>query len=481
MPINPNIALGVQPIQQTNMLGQVGQMMALKAASQDIQGNEALRDFYTKGGDATTPEGIRALMAANPKMGMQILKGQSEMSARDVETQAKSLKSIKDNVSLVNSREGMVDFLKGAYSTPGGALLQKLVPLDKAIANIPTDPKAFEDYKRNLGLTSEKLFESADAQLRARTSITTTSMTNKQSDINSLRTDTREREKFTPLAGEETLPDGTKRPVYYGYSPFTNTAEKSTTPTVNVGPITTIDPNAPVNSLAPTQPNVNTLSAPQAGVPTSPVARPPVLTAPSAAAPNAAIPSATSPTSVSGGVRFGPKSTSDSLTEAQGKGTMFATRAKQAHEILNAIGQDGKVQPGLIKRSAEAVPFVGEGLGTVLNFTQSEAQQQVEQAQRNFINALLRQESGAVINPSEFDNAKKQYFPQPGDKPKVIEQKRLNREAVIQGFDVVAGPGAKKTTPPSAEPKKINSMDEYNSLPSGATYIDPEGTTRRKK
>jgi hypothetical protein len=228
MPINPNIALGVQPIQQTNMLGQVGQMMALKSASQDIQGNEALRDFYASGGDAKTPEGIRALMAANPKMGMQILKNQSEMSARDIETQNKSLKSIKDNVSLVNSREGMVDFLTGAYSTPGGALLAKLVPLDKAIATIPTDPKAFEDYKRNLGLTSEKLFESSDARLSSRTSLATAGMA-ANTAANRLGFDERkfkfEQDKpIGTVTGEDgylynKMPDGTVRQVMMGGAP----------------------------------------------------------------------------------------------------------------------------------------------------------------------------------------------------------------------------------------------------------------------
>jgi hypothetical protein len=154
----------------------MGQMLALKAAAQDVQGGEALRDFYASGGNAGTPEGARALMAANPKMGMQILKGQSEMSARDVETQAKSLKTIKDNVGSVNSQEGMIEYLRGAYSTPGGALLAKLVPLDKAIAAIPSDPKALAEYKRNFGSTADRLFESADAQLSSRTSLATAGM-----------------------------------------------------------------------------------------------------------------------------------------------------------------------------------------------------------------------------------------------------------------------------------------------------------------
>lgn len=43
----------------------------------------------------------------------------------------------------------------------------------------------------------------------------------------------------------------------------------------------------------------------------------------------------------------------------------------------------------------------------------SDDRQQFEQAQRNFINSVLRQESGAAIADSEFENAKKQYFPMP--------------------------------------------------------------------
>jgi hypothetical protein len=283
--------------------------------------------------------------------------------------------------------------------------------------------------------------------------------------------------KMTPLAGEKVV-NGEKIPAYFGYDPRTNSMVEVSMPTVSVGPLTTVDQPPPTNGLAP--PNVNALTAPAAGAPTSPVMRPPALTAPSAAAPSAAIPSAASPTSVSGGVRFGPKSTAENLTEYQGKSTAFAIRAKQAHDILNVVGESGKVQPGLIKRIAEATPLIGEGLGTSLNFTQSDAQQQIEQAQRNFVNAVLRQESGAAINESEFNNAKKQYFPQPGDSAAVIEQKRLNREAAIQGFEVSAGPGAKKTTPPSAGPARISSDSEYNALPSGATFTAPDGTIRRK-
>jgi hypothetical protein len=58
----------------------------------------------------------------------------------------------------------------------------------------------------------------------------------------------------------------------------------------------------------------------------------------------------------------------------------------------------------------------------------SDEYKQIEQAQRDFINATLRRESGAAIAPSEFENAQLQYFPQPGDTPEVVKQKQRNRE-----------------------------------------------------
>lgn len=119
------------------------------------------------------------------------------------------------------------------------------------------------------------------------------------------------------------------------------------------------------------------------------------------------------------------------LTESQGKAAGFGVRANDADSIIRDIGGSGDVQPGLIKRTAEAVPFVGDALGTLTNWTQSEPQQKVEQAQRNFINAVLRRESGAVISPEEFDNARKQYFPQPGDEKGTVAQKQANRQATI--------------------------------------------------
>jgi hypothetical protein len=63
---------------------------------------------------------------------------------------------------------------------------------------------------------------------------------------------------------------------------------------------------------------------------------------------------------------------------------------------------------------------------------------------------VLRQESGAAISAGEFDNARKQYFPQPFDSEAVKLQKARNRQTAIQGFLNNARPGAvKAVTSPS--------------------------------
>lgn len=136
------------------------------------------------------------------------------------------------------------------------------------------------------------------------------------------------------------------------------------------------------------------------------------------------------------------------MTEDQSKATGYGVRAATSHEILNSIGENGKVQPGLLKRILSGIPAsvgmerMGESVGTMTNWTQSDAEQQVEQAQRDFVNAILRRESGAVISQPEFENAAKQYFPQPGDSSAVIQQKKLNRENSIDALATGAGAGA---------------------------------------
>lgn len=61
------------------------------------------------------------------------------------------------------------------------------------------------------------------------------------------------------------------------------------------------------------------------------------------------------------------------------------------------------------------------------------------QAERNFVNATLRRESGAAISASEFANAEAQYFPRAGDPPSLIAQKRANRKQILEAMRAEGG------------------------------------------
>lgn len=114
------------------------------------------------------------------------------------------------------------------------------------------------------------------------------------------------------------------------------------------------------------------------------------------------------------------------LTDAQSKAALFGSRMKAANEVLQGLSQTG---------TDTSIPGArsGYGVGALINVLSPASQQQLEQAKRDFVNATLRRESGAVISDSEFANAEKQYFPQIGDSQAVKEQKQRNREIAMRG------------------------------------------------
>jgi hypothetical protein len=140
------------------------------------------------------------------------------------------------------------------------------------------------------------------------------------------------------------------------------------------------------------------------------------------------------------------------LTQDQGRNYGYALRAQESNEILSRFENEGR---NLGSRLSEALPF---GAG---NYLVSDEYQQFSQAQRDFINAVLRRESGAVISPEEFANAEVQYFPMPGDGDDVIAQKARNRLNAIQGMVVSSGPAApllgnETSAPPPDSPPAVS-------------------------
>lgn len=143
------------------------------------------------------------------------------------------------------------------------------------------------------------------------------------------------------------------------------------------------------------------------------------------------------------------KTADRSLNETQAKANLFGTRMREADRILSSL--EGKYSPTALntKAAAESIPVVGGIAGLAGNAMLSAEGQQAEQAQRDFINAVLRRESGAAIAASEFESAKRQYFPQPNDKPENLRQKAAARKLAIQGLEVEVPGGFRSGSTPS--------------------------------
>lgn len=111
-------------------------------------------------------------------------------------------------------------------------------------------------------------------------------------------------------------------------------------------------------------------------------------------------------------------------TQAQYTASGFANRVVQSKDIIDA--------------NQNSLSSLGVGqyltLRNLPNALQTPLIQKQLQAERNFVNAVLRRESGAAISPEEFKSAEKQYFPMPGDSEEVLAQKKANRDLTAQNI-----------------------------------------------
>lgn len=113
----------------------------------------------------------------------------------------------------------------------------------------------------------------------------------------------------------------------------------------------------------------------------------------------------------------------------QAKAATYGKRMIQSEEIFKKLEDSG-----YSRASAK------EGFNSMLPaLAQSSNLREQDQAERNFVNAVLRNESGSAINANEFASAEKQYFPRPGDSPEVLANKAANRQLAINGMKLDAG------------------------------------------
>jgi hypothetical protein len=124
-----------------------------------------------------------------------------------------------------------------------------------------------------------------------------------------------------------------------------------------------------------------------------------------------------------GSVQFNQGGAAKPLTEAQSKDTVYATRAEGSLPTLDKYDT--------------ALAGIGDVLldndptGIVRQRAQSDEYQLARQAGEEFLQAILRKDTGAAITKDEQVLYGQTYLPQPGDGPEVIEQKRQSRQRAL--------------------------------------------------
>lgn len=122
----------------------------------------------------------------------------------------------------------------------------------------------------------------------------------------------------------------------------------------------------------------------------------------------------------------GPAGSNAKFTEAQAKDNVYATRAEGALQLLDQVGAEV-----LTSRSDRVLDFVPLGIGRE---AQGEDYQVAQQSGNEFLQAILRKDTGAAITEQEQVLYGQTYLPQPGDGPQVIEAKRQSRVRAIEAI-----------------------------------------------
>jgi hypothetical protein len=179
-----------------------------------------------------------------------------------------------------------------------------------------------------------------------------------------------------------------------------------------------------------------------------------------------------------GAVTFNQGAGVKPLTEGQSKDAVFSTRARGALQILDPID---KALANPVDRVAGSVPVAG-------NYLTSEEYQRANNAGKEFLQAILRKDTGAAITKEETAEYGDVYLPKPGDSEAVIAQKRQARARALAAIEagmpaqaILQQEKALAVSSGTSEIPAVSAPSDYDALPSGARYRDPNGNIRTKR
>lgn len=159
------------------------------------------------------------------------------------------------------------------------------------------------------------------------------------------------------------------------------------------------------------------------------------------------------------------------LPSAQYLAAGYARRLEQAEQVFDRLSEQGYSRAETSQRLSSILP----------RELQSDARQANDQAERNFINAILRRESGAAISQAEFQNAEQQYFPRPGDNADVAAQKKANRMQAVAALKAEAGKALEQIPLVSVPVPQKKTPSPTPTMPGGVTEAEAGSITPRQQ
>jgi hypothetical protein len=256
MALDTNIALGVRPVEQPNMLAQMGQMMQLRGAQQQYEQQNNLRDAFAQGTDINDPATFDRIARQDPKLAL-------ELRGKNFDQQQKQTEmGLKRADYLGAAYSGLVKnpTVDNAYSIFDNAVQMGIIPPQAAAAMRAKIAATGGDPRQIAALAQQGIDAATSAQAKLQAEVTREGhgvqmAGHNISRDNSIRTDTRERSKLHFLTGDNgfygvnqynatATPVGMAPPPPAAQPPVTNALANPATASTIV--------NAPVNSLLPT-------------------------------------------------------------------------------------------------------------------------------------------------------------------------------------------------------------------------------------
>lgn len=113
---------------------------------------------------------------------------------------------------------------------------------------------------------------------------------------------------------------------------------------------------------------------------------------------------------------------SDRILQHQWEAARYGKRMDESNRIFEKLHADGFERESTSAAAESLLP----------NVMRSTQRQQQEQAEEDFVGAILRDESGATITANETLKARKKYFPQHGDSKETVAQKAASRTHEVE-------------------------------------------------